>query len=232
MVAVIGDIHGCLNTLRKLVEKIKDKYPSIELYSVGDLVDRGVFGFEVVEYIKEEKIKFTPGNHDYMMYYFIKHPADEIGKPWPHNGYETTLLSYNEHFDKLNEHLEFIIGNPLFYNLEDCFISHAGISKYMRQLLPKNFPDDISNLEEIIKDNLNREEGILWTRDSLLNIGKLQVVGHSIKREITYIEKSNVVYIDTGAFLGNKLSAVIVEANKVIDRLEEVTHKADIKKVY
>ena len=88
----------------------------------------------------------------------------------------------------------------------------------MRQLLPKNFPDDISNLEEIIKDNLNREEGILWTRDSLLNIGKLQVVGHSIKREITYIEKSNVVYIDTGAFLGNKLSAVIVEANKVIDQ--------------
>ena len=232
MVAVIGDIHGCLNTLRKLVEKIKDKYPSIELFSVGDLVDRGVFGFEVVEYIKEEKIKFTPGNHDYMMYYFIKHPADEIGKPWPHNGYETTLLSYNEHFDKLNEHLEFIIGNPLFYDLNDCFISHAGISKYMKQLLPKNFPDDVSNLEEIIKDNLNREEGILWTRDSLLNIGKLQIVGHTIKREITYVEKSNVVYIDTGAFLGNKLSAVIIEANKVIDRLEEVTHKADIKKVY
>jgi len=232
MVAVIGDIHGCLNTLRKLVEKIKDKYPSIELFSVGDLVDRGVFGFEVVEYIKEEKIKFTPGNHDYMMYYFIKHPADEIGKPWPHNGYETTLLSYNEHFDKLNEHLEFIIGNPLFYDLNDCFISHAGISKYMKQLLPKNFPDDVSNLEEIIKDNLNREEGILWTRDSLLNIGKLQIVGHTIKREITYVEKSNVVYIDTGAFLGNKLSAVIVEANKVIDRLEEVTHKADIKRVY
>jgi serine/threonine protein phosphatase 1 len=232
MVAVIGDIHGCLNTLRNLVEKIKNKYPSIELYSVGDLVDRGIFGFEVVEYIKEEKIKFTPGNHDYMMYYFIKHPADEIGKPWPHNGYETTLLSYNEHFDKLNEHLEFIIGNPLFYNLNDCFISHAGISKYMKQLLPKNFPDDISNLEEIIKDKLNREEGILWTRDSLMNIGKLQIVGHSIKREITYVEKSNVVYIDTGAFLGNKLSAVIIEANRVIDRLEEVTHKADIKKVY
>jgi serine/threonine protein phosphatase 1 len=232
MVAVIGDIHGCLNTLRNLVEKIKDKYPSVDLYTVGDLVDRGIFGFEVVEYIKGEKIKFTPGNHDYMMYYFIKHPKSEIGKPWPHNGYETTLLSYNEHFDMLDEHLEFIICNPLFYNLDDCFISHAGISKYMKQLLPKDFPDNLSNFEEIIKDNLNKEEGILWTRNSLLNIGKLQIVGHSIKREITYVEKSNVVYIDTGAFLGNKLSAVIVEANKVIDRLEVRTHNSDIKKDY
>ena len=232
MVAVIGDIHGCLYTLRKLVEQIREKYPSVEIYSVGDLVDRGVFGFEVVEFIKSEKIKFTPGNHDYMMYYFIKHPTEEIGRRWPHNGYETTLISYNEHFDKLNEHLEFIISKPLFYNLDDCFISHAGISKQMKNQLPDNFQDDLSLLDDVIQSNLNQESGILWTRDTLLNIGKLQVVGHSIKKEIIYVEKSNVVYIDTGVFLGNKLSAVIVEGNKVIDRLEEITHKDDIKKNY
>ena len=232
MVAVIGDIHGCLYTLRKLVEQIREKYPTVEIYSVGDLVDRGVFGFEVVEFIKSEKIKFTPGNHDYMMYYFIKHPTEEIGRPWPHNGYETTLISYNEHFDKLNEHLEFIISKPLFYNLDDCFISHAGISKQMKNQLPDNFQDDLSLLDDVIQSNLNQESGILWTRDTLLNIGKLQVVGHSIKKEIIYVEKSNVVYIDTGAFLGNKLSAVIVEKNKVIDRLEEVTHNSDIRKDY
>jgi serine/threonine protein phosphatase 1 len=230
MVAVIGDIHGCLYTLRKLVEKIREKYPTVEIYSVGDLVDRGVFGFEVVEFIKSEKIKFTPGNHDYMMYYFIKHPTEEIGRPWPHNGYETTLISYNEHFDKLNEHLEFIISKPLFYNLDDCFISHAGISKQMKNQLPDNFQNDLSLLDDVIQSNLNQESGILWTRDTLLNIGKLQVVGHSIKKEIIYVEKSNVVYTDTGAFLGNKLSAVIVEKNKVIDKLEERTNQIDIIK--
>jgi serine/threonine protein phosphatase 1 len=232
VVAVIGDIHGCLNTLRNLVEKIKYRYPSIDIYSVGDLVDRGNFGYEVVEYIREAKIKFTPGNHDYMMYYFIKYPNHEIGKPWPYNGYETTLLSYNEHFDKLNEHLEFIINNPLYFNLEDCIISHAGISKYMKNLLPKDFESDLSGLDDIVNSNINIEEGILWTRGTLLNIGKLQVVGHSIKKEIIYVEKSNAVYIDTGACLGNKLSAVIVDANKVIDRLEERTAKIDIQKEY
>ena len=230
MVAVIGDIHGCLYTLRKLVEQIREKYPTVEIYSVGDLVDRGVFGFEVVEFIKSEKIKFTPGNHDYMMYYFIKHPTEEIGRPWPHNGYETTLISYNEHFDKLNEHLEFIISKPLFYNLDDCFISHAGISKQMKNQLPDNFQDDLSLLDDVIQSNLNQESGILWTRDTLLNIGKLQVVGHSIKKEIIYVEKSNVVYIDTGAFLGNKLSAVIVEKNKLLDTIFERTDPKDINK--
>jgi serine/threonine protein phosphatase 1 len=232
MVAVIGDIHGCLFTLRNLVDKIRQKYPSVVIYSVGDLVDRGNFGYEVVEYIKSEKIKFTPGNHDYMMHYFIKYPTHEIGRPWTSNGYESTLQSYNDHFDKLNEHLDFIIKNPLYINLDDCFISHAGISKHMKSQLPENFQSDLSSLDDIILANLNREEGILWTRDTLLNIGKLQVVGHSIKKDVIQNEKTNVVYIDTGAFLGNKLSAVIVEGNEVVDKLEEKTNNSDIKSYY
>ena len=231
MVAVIGDIHGCLNTLQNLVSNIRRNYPAIEIYCVGDLIDRGNFSYEVVEFVKSEKIKFTPGNHDYMMYYFIKHPTSEIGRPWMHNGYETTLISYNDHFEKLNEHLEFIINKPLFYNLDDCFISHAGISKHMKNLLPKNFTNDFSSFEKITKANLNKEEGILWTRNTLLNIGKLQVVGHTIKREVIHSEKFNAVYIDTGAFLGNKLSAVIVMNNKIIEILEEKTHKADVKSI-
>lgn len=232
MVTVIGDIHGCLYTLQNLVEKIKEKYPSIAIYAVGDLVDRGNFSYEVIEFIKSEKIKFVAGNHDYMMYYFIKQPTNEIGKPWLYNGYETTLMSYNEHFDKLTEHLDLIIKNPLYYNLDDCLISHAGISKSIKSQLPNNFQDDLNSLGDIITKNLNSENGILWTRENLLNIGKLQVVGHTIKREVTFTEKANVVYIDTGAFLGNKLCAVLIENNKVIDVLEERTHNSDIRKDY
>ncbi len=232
MVAVIGDIHGCLNTLQNLILKIRKKYPSIEIYSVGDLVDRGNFSYNVVEFIKAENIKFTPGNHDYMMYYFIKHPAHETGRPWLHNGYETTLVSYNDHFDKLNEHLGFIISQSLFLDLEDCFISHAGISKFMKEQLPKNLPDDLSSLEGIVKFNINREEGVLWNRSTLLDIGKLQVVGHTIKRDVVFSEKTNSICIDTGAFLGNKMTAVVVEKNKVIDVLEEVTQSKDIHKAF
>jgi serine/threonine protein phosphatase 1 len=230
MIAVIGDIHGCFHTLKNLLVQIREKYPVLEIYSVGDLVDRGNFSYEVIEFVKSEGIKFTPGNHDYMMYYFIKYPTNEIGRPWTHNGYEPTLLSYNNHFDKLNEHLDFIISKPLYYDLEDCFISHAGISRAMKSLLPDDYQKDLSKMNKTIQANINSEAGILWTRDALLNIGKLQVVGHTIKREFTFTEKSNVVYIDTGAFLGNRLSAVIVEKNKVVDTIFERTDQNDINK--
>ncbi|MCZ7612088.1 MAG: metallophosphoesterase [Ignavibacteriaceae bacterium] len=55
MVAVIGDIHGCFHTLRKLYDLILTKYPDIPVCAVGDLVDRGKFSYEVVEFIKKIK---------------------------------------------------------------------------------------------------------------------------------------------------------------------------------
>ena len=99
MIAIIGDIHGCYFTLRELVENIREKYPSIKIYSVGDLVDRGNFSYEVVEFVKSQNIRFTPGNHDYMFYYFVKQYNNKMAKAWLHNGSEKTLASYNSHAD-------------------------------------------------------------------------------------------------------------------------------------
>ncbi len=217
MIAVIGDIHGCYFTLKELVEKIKSKYPAIKIYSVGDLVDRGNFSFEVMEFIKSERIRFTPGNHDYMFYYFINYPNSELGQPWLYNGYEKTLASYEGRFDKIAEHLNSIIQAPIFMDLKDCFISHAGISKYYKTKLPKNFQNDLSVLDKIVGRDLTNEYGILWTRSELLDIGKLQIVGHTRRDEVFHNKENNVVYVDTSVYTGNKLSAVIVEDNKILE---------------
>ncbi|KAB2843644.1 MAG: diadenosine tetraphosphatase, partial [Ignavibacterium sp.] len=48
MVAIIGDVHGCYNTLKAIFEKIRKKYPDIIIYCVGDLVDRGNFSAQVI----------------------------------------------------------------------------------------------------------------------------------------------------------------------------------------
>lgn len=228
MIIVIGDVHGCLNTLQELVRKLKKLYSSVPLYCVGDLIDRGNFSYEVIEYVKDEGIKFTPGNHDYMFYYFIKKPFSNMGASWIYNGFEKTISSYDNRFDKISEHLDIITQAPLFYNLSDCFISHAGISGYHSSILGSEPLNDINKLDEEVKKDLTGEHGILWTRDELMNLGKLQIVGHTRKQDVTYQKWNNVVYIDTSIYTGNKLSAVVIEDGEIIAKHSVPTNMKDL----
>jgi Calcineurin-like phosphoesterase len=229
MVAVIGDVHGCFYTLKDLVSNIKVKYPNIEIYCVGDLVDRGNFSYQVIEFIKAEKIKFTTGNHDLMFYHFVHHPGNEMGRIWIYNGSEPTVNSYKDKVEEMHKHLELIIKAPLFFDLADCFISHAGISTYYKSRLPRKVLSNVEQVNKIMNENIMNDHGILWTRDSLMNLGKLQVVGHTRQREVYHNKKNNAVYIDTSVYTGNKLSSVIVKDSEIIDILDVPTYKRDIE---
>lgn len=228
MVGIIGDIHGCLYTLKALIEKIKNKYPGINLYSVGDLVDRGKFSCEVIDLIISEKISFTPGNHDYMFLYYIENRSGSISRAWIYNGYESTMASYSGRPDKMKEHLSLISKAPLYFNLEDCFISHAGISYYYKPYLPEDYKNNLSVLDKLIEKDIESEQGILWTREELLDIGKLQVVGHTRREEVSFSSYNNVLYIDTSVYAGNKLSAAIIENNKVLEIISVSTNPGDL----
>ena len=228
MVAIIGDIHGCYFTFVELYKKILIAYPNIPVYTVGDLVDRGNHSFETVSFVIENHVIFTPGNHDYMFYHFFKDPSSVFARSWFFNGNETTLESYENREVEMFQHIEFIKNSPLYFNIPDCFISHAGISIQYDKFLPKNYKDNLDILDQLIMNDLRSERGILWTRDPLLDIGKLQVVGHTKQQEITLVEDSHSVYIDTGACVGNKLSAIIVHENNIIETIDEKTHLNDI----
>jgi serine/threonine protein phosphatase 1 len=228
MIAVIGDIHGCYHTLKILYNEILAAYPDIPVYCVGDLVDRGLHSYEVVEFVKKKRITFTAGNHDYMFYYFIKHPSSPLGRSWIYNGSETTLDSYSNKYSEMNRHLNHIIKAPLILDLQDCFISHAGISSYYSRKLGKKPLENEDKLRSIIEKDLNSEHGLLWTRDKLLNLGKMQVVGHTRFDEVYHDEKTNAVYVDTSACAGNKLSAVVINENIIVDKLSIPTRSIDI----
>ena len=230
MIAVIGDIHGCYHTLIELVGRIKRNYPGAQIYCVGDLVDRGNYSFETVDFVIKEGIITTSGNHDFMFYYFITDPDNDIGKSWIFNGYETTLASYSNRQDKIVEHLNYIINLPLYINLYDCFISHAGVSSYFKKQLTPNPLNDEDKFDKIIKDNIHNEHGIIWNREELLDLGKLQLVGHTRQENVNHLKFNNTAYIDTSVYTGNKLSAVIVEEGKIIDTLYVKTFPLDIEK--
>ncbi len=228
MIAIIGDIHGCFYTLQELYNEILKNYPDIPVYSIGDLVDRGNFSYEVVKFVKENNINLTPGNHDYMFYHFFKEPSSIFARSWFFNGNEPTLISYENHEIELFEHIDFIKSVPLFYNLQDCFISHAGVSIYYEKFLPPDYKNNLDLLTPLIQNDISNDRGIMWTRDPLLNLGKLQIVGHTKQPDVTYVEDSDALYIDTGACVGNKLSAVIVDNSRLIDTIQVKTHLEDI----
>lgn len=230
MVAVIGDVHGCYNTLKELVDKIKNKYHNIKIFCVGDLVDRGNNSFEVIEFVVEEKIQCVIGNHDFMFYSNMRDPFSLMAKSWNYNGAETTLASYRDKLDQMDKHLDLIINSPLFFNLDDCFISHAGISKSLKDKLPENFLSNDAALKEILSNDLFNQNSIIWARGDLLNIGKLQVVGHTHRKEVFFDKVSNALYIDTTAFGNNNLSAVIVEQNKLIEIIDQKTNADDVNR--
>lgn len=230
MIAVIGDVHGCYHTLKQLVDKVKKKYTDIGLYCVGDLVDRGNFSFEVVDFVLTEKINFTLGNHDLMFYSFFRDPESSMAKAWIHNGAESTIKSYENKMDLLESHLDSIIKAPLFINREDCFISHAGISITFKSRLGEYPLTNSKLLNKVLSSDLYEHESILWCRNKLLNIGKLQVVGHTHRKETLFDEAANAIYIDTTAFGNNKLTAVIIENNKIIETIDQKTYTDDANK--
>jgi Calcineurin-like phosphoesterase len=228
MIAVIGDIHGCYNSFRALLDEVDKVFPGIKIYAIGDLVDRGNFSYEVVNYLMKENIPFTLGNHDHMFYSYIKNPNSEMGKNWHFNGSETTLLSYSTHIQEIPKHISFIGKAPIFLNLDECFISHAGISVYYESRLPDDHLHHIDELEILLKENLESEHGILWTRERLMDIGKLQLVGHTRHSSVYYQKNSNAIYIDTSVYTGNKLSAVIVDDNVLIRTISINTLPEDL----
>ena len=73
----IGDIQGCYNSLRALLEKIDFDPSKDKLWIAGDLVNRGEGSLETLEYLYgiKESVEIVLGNHDITLiaaYYGIK----------------------------------------------------------------------------------------------------------------------------------------------------------------
>lgn len=228
MHAVVGDIHGCYFTLRALYQKVRQNYPDIDFYSVGDLVDRGNYSAEVIEFIIDNRIKPVLGNHDVMFIKGIKQPWDKYARLWEYNGKTKTLRSYQRMPHRLNDHVSFLESQPYYYNLEDSFISHAGISSVFRRDLIIDGEVRFDLFEHFVQQHIYNDEGIIWCRSRLLPLGKLQIVGHCRKLSVLHQRENNAIYIDTSVYTGNKLTAVIIDNGEIIDTITISTKEKDL----
>lgn len=99
MLYAVGDIHGEVELLEELLEKLPSKKDDRFVF-VGDYVDRGSDSKGVVDLLidfsKKRDCVFLLGNHESMFLDFIGWKADEYfaGDAFLMNGGDRTLASY------------------------------------------------------------------------------------------------------------------------------------------
>jgi serine/threonine protein phosphatase 1 len=188
----IGDIHGCFDHFRELVEEKIRMRKDDRLILLGDYIDRGYQSREVIDYIidlQENGFDLIPliGNHESLMLGSIG--SEQSSNNWFMNGGYETLLSFGiESVKELNPKYLRFLKSLLYYYIQDQYIFvHAG------------FNDEIN-------DPFEDKYQMIWSRrESYSNPvfkDKIIIHGHtpipfSHCREEAVSDR-NVINIDTG----------------------------------
>jgi serine/threonine protein phosphatase 1 len=125
----IGDIHGHYDGLRRLWDDIAPTGDD-QVYCVGDLIDRGPKSSEVVNFVRQHATGCVRGNHEQLL--LDAFSDGELNLPtlqgWIFSGGQATLTSYNGSIVALGEHVEWLKQLPLYIDLGDVFLVHAGVN--------------------------------------------------------------------------------------------------------
>lgn len=119
-ILAIGDIQGCYQELRSLLELASFDPAADRLWLVGDLVNRGPDSLHVLRFVKQlgESATVVLGNHD--LYLLM------VAAGFRRRGKDDTLAQVLDAPDR-EELLDWLAGRPLMH-LEDRFaLVHAGL---------------------------------------------------------------------------------------------------------
>lgn len=116
---VIGDIHGCFATLRRLLERIEFDPERDQILQVGDLANKGPETLEVLRWARGlgDQFRMVLGNHDL---HLLARAAGRRSRK------EDTLDSVLAAPDS-EELLSWLVAQPLLLKVEDTVIVHAGL---------------------------------------------------------------------------------------------------------
>lgn len=132
-VFAIGDIHGCFDSLKELVEEKIKLTTSDRVILLGDYIDRGSKSRQVIDYmmaLKEKGFQLVAlrGNHEQML---LDAYEDESLVPLClMNGGKETLKSFGiSSYQQLDTaYLDFFNSLPLFYAFDHYLFVHAGFN--------------------------------------------------------------------------------------------------------
>ncbi len=200
---IVGDVHGCLDMLKRLMDKIGWDPSSDRLIYVGDYVDRGEDPFGVVEFVVGQTrisplVECLIGNHEAMLLDYLS-GKDE--GPFFYNGGGSTVRSYR--LNRINKddplfppaHISFFDSLRPFADIGTHIVVHAGLRP------------------SVALENQSLED-MIWIREDFIysdfDFGKTVVFGHTTFRKP--LVTANKVGIDTGAVYGNRLTCLELPA--------------------
>lgn len=202
-IIIVGDIHGCLDMLKRLMDKVRWEPAKDRLIFLGDYIDRGDDPKGVVEYVLSLKqmtngdhVECLIGNHEAL---FLKFMEGKDRRLFFLNGGWSTLESYQmESWDQWealipSAHVEFYRSLKHYVELDDHYVVHAG------------FRPGIAIPSQTLED-------MVWIRDPFIfssyDFGKKVVFGHTPFYEPLQME--NKIGLDTGAVYNNRLTCLIL----------------------
>lgn len=209
----IGDIHGCWKSMEALLKKL-EPFNDRQFIFVGDYIDRGPDSKKVVDHLLELQQEidciFLRGNHEQMLLDAVNKNERSL---WMMNGGRATLNSYSTGEGTVtipDEHLRFYDNTRMYYDREDYFFVHAGLSP------AKTIAQSLKEEEEI--------QEFLWERSHLkapeTAWEKTVVFGHTPRSEPLVKEK--MIGIDTGCVFSRmgygKLTAVKLPEEEFIQQ--------------
>jgi len=117
---IVGDVQGCVTSLKNLLTKINFSYDSDRLFFLGDVVNRGENNLETMKFILSHQDNFDMvlGNHD--IHLIACHfDSKKIKK----NDNLEDILGSNLR-DKI---IEYLLNRPLALKLDGSILIHAGV---------------------------------------------------------------------------------------------------------
>jgi len=214
-IIAIGDVHGCLLSLIKLIEIIQPE-PDDQLLFLGDIIDRGDRSKEVVDYLIEldslHSCHFIMGNHELM---FLDYLETRDTRDWFANGGEATLKSYNnpQGGDFPQEHVTFLRECRYFIETENYFFTHGGLDPELsiKNNLLYYQPADFCFQRMHMRPD--------FLKNNVYNWEKTLVCAHTPVNDPVMKEK--LIAVDTGCVYKNnpmlgRLTAVLLPERRII----------------
>lgn len=213
----VGDIHGNFTALEKLLLMVNFDKTKDRLFSVGDLVDRGLESLRAIEFINYDWFYAIAGNHERIIVniklksYEEAYPKNKVnkeGNQWYFNLTDEDKMKYVKTFEDL----------PIAIQVGNVGLVHASPLGSWR-----------ATVNAIKKNREKKVKEIFWSRKLAKRVAakkkiptisgiKHVVVGHTIFKEPIYT--SNMFFLDTGFYnTGGSMCLLNLDTLKIEARI-------------